>query len=100
MKASRDSLNPGHQKLYAAFRSSPQVPFVDDTANCQTSDNIEDTVRDSVLAAYLIFGFPSEDPERPPINAAKWIVNIDHTLKYLGLRVNTRSLTVEWPQQK
>ena len=98
--ATPDSINTGYNTLYAGSRISPQVPFVDDTGNCQLVDHIKDVIRDSVLAAYLIFGFPKEDPIRPPINATKWVKKISHRLKFLGFVINTRSLTVEWPPQK
>jgi hypothetical protein len=101
--ATKDSLNQGISSFLATVNKpyfSPHLPFVDDTGNLGFRDTIRNIVRDSVLAAYIMFGFPAEDMARPPINETKWIRHISHRLKYLGLIIDTRNLTIEWPLDK
>ena len=57
----------------------------------------------SVLSAYVVFGFPGSDPwgNRPDvINAKKWQEWVCHGLRYLGYDLNTQKMTVRWPLEK
>lgn len=100
-----DSLNQGRQHLLQVNQQEVNLPvyspFVDDTGTAGLRHTIQHIIKNSVLAAYLVFGFPDEDPLRPqPINPAKFIIDVLHTLKFLGFIINTRDLTVEWPTIK
>jgi hypothetical protein len=95
----RDSKNLGVLQLLGPNRLSPHVPFVDDTGNAQTADNILQVIRDSVLAAYIVFGFDGENLQ-PCLNRIKWAVEAHYLLKFLGYFINTRTMSVAWPQQK
>ena len=97
-----DTLNQGRQHLLQVSRTHADYPvyspYVDDTGTAGLRDTIRQIIKNSILAAYLVFGFPDEDPLRPQaINPAKFIVEVSHAMKFLGFIINTRTLTVEWP---
>ena len=102
--APRDALNPGAAALrnhgeYGSLHSS----FVDDSGNADIASRIIKTVLQSVLAAYVLFGFPGSDrwANRPPIiNAKKWIEFVSYCCMFLGFYIDTRAMTVAWPQAK
>jgi len=53
--------------------------------------------------AYIIFGFPGNDPwaNRPPcINENKWTAQLTHLVTFLGFHIDTQSMTVTWPFAK
>ena len=51
------------------------------------------------MAAYITFGFPEEDPGRPePINPVKFVRQLSHQLKFLGFFIDTRTMSITWPQ--
>ena len=106
--ATPDLLNQGTATLLAVSPSTPlsrhapvYAPFVDDTGGAAIRRNIQQLVSSSVLAAYVTFGFPDEDIGRPEaINPVKFVREISHKLKFLGFIINTRDLTVSWPDHK
>ena len=103
--ATPDALNQGTSHLLASQPSSfPRpvyAPFVDDTGGAAIRSEIHRLVNSSILAAYVTFGFPDEDPHRPdPINPIKFVRDISHSLKFLGYIINTRTMTISWPSHK
>ena len=102
--APRDALNPGAEALrshgrFGALHSS----FVDDSGNADIASRIVKTIVQSVLAAYVLFGFPGSDhwAQRPPIiNAEKWIEFVTYCCTFLGFFIDTRAMTISWPQLK
>jgi len=102
-QAAPDSFNPGAAALTSHGASALYPVFVDDTGNVNTRKKISDTVTASVLAAYLLFGFPGGDTwgHRPPcINAQKWPTHLRHQVTFLGFEIDTRAMTLTWPVDK
>lgn len=100
-QATADSLNPGisHDALGRPERRMPS--FVDDTGVAHIRPWFLPTAGASVHSAYVVFGHPKEDPDRPPcINPMKWLEIICHRLQFLGYHVDTRTMTVSWPVDK
>jgi len=100
-QAVRDDMNPGsHALRQGPLQLGPQPSFVDDTGAADVREKIMQAIENSILSAYVMFGFPAEDPRRPAINATKFDKQVTHILKFLGFIINTRDMTVEWPQDK
>jgi len=74
--------------------------YVDDQGTAQLVDEVWNALNNSVLAAYAIFSFPGEDRRPPCINPKKWSVTLAAILLFLGFEIDTRNLTVTWPQTK
>lgn len=78
-----------------------QPSFVDDTGNAGIPTTIRSVVNNSVISAYILFGFPNETSTRQPvINPHKWIEAVLPTLHYLGFQIESRPMTVTWPIDK
>jgi len=75
--------------------------FVDDSCSAHCRNYIHTCINASVWAARQIFGFPIEDPHRPPcINPTKWIALVTAVVKFLGFLVDMRRMIVVWPTDK
>jgi hypothetical protein len=77
--------------------------FVDDTGNAGYRDDMASVVTQSVLSAYVIFGFPGSDRwgNRPDvITASKWQDHVSQSLRYLGFDVDVERMLVRWPYAK
>ena len=99
--AVRDSQNPGSSALRSGpLMLGPQPSFVDDSGIADVVCRIMTAINNSHLSAYVIFGFPQEDPRRPAINAHKFDPLVSWLLKFLGFIINTRDMTVTWPPDK
>lgn len=96
-KADADSKNPGNPQSAAPFLHSS---FVDDTATAAWPEKIRQAVNQSVLSAYVVFGFPGEDRRPSPLNPDKWDQSVAAVFKYLGFIIDTRIMVVIWPIEK
>jgi hypothetical protein len=97
-QATADEINPG---ITVAADGTPErrgPVFVDDTGNAHIRAWIIATIAASLHAAYVMFGHPSGDPDRPPcINPIKWHDAVFHHLTFLGYFIDTRRMLVCWP---
>ena len=101
--AFRDAINPGAAALRGPSRGSLHSSFVDDSLNADVVKRAGQAILQSVMSAYVIFGFPGSDrwAKRPAIiNAIKWDEFVRYFCVFLGFVINTRSMTVAWPQVK
>ena len=100
VRVEQDDLNTGVSALLASSSRKPAyAPFVDDTGGAAIRANIHALVHNSILAAYITFGVPEEDPGRPePINPVKFVRQLSHQLKFLGFFIDTRTMSITWPQ--
>jgi hypothetical protein len=57
-------------------------------------------ITNSIILAYVVFGFPSEDRCIPCLNPFKWSPHVSHILRFLGYHIDTRAMTVQWPDGK
>ena len=60
-RANSDRIHQGAQALLGEHRLSLSSSFVDDTFNANTGNTIGAAILQSVLSAYIVFGFPGED---------------------------------------
>ena len=97
VKAQLDSRNTGRMHTDLQFRHSS---FVDDTATAAWPGKIRQAINQSVLSAYVVFGFPEENRRPPPLNPDKWEKSASAVFKYLGFIIDTRNMTVIWPIEK
>ena len=88
-----------HQAISVAGGDRPPS-FVDDTGNAGIPSQIRTIVNRSLLAAYIIFGFPAESTNPPVINPKKFPEHVLHSLRFLGFILDTRNMTCEWPYDK
>jgi hypothetical protein len=72
---------------------------VDDTINAQIAGKIRRAITDSVLSAYVTFGFDIENAQ-PCINGTKWEPKASYEIKFLGYISDTRAMTITWPLVK
>jgi hypothetical protein len=74
--------------------------FVDDNGICATRDRIVDALHQSLVAAFILFGWPHQDRRSSCMAADKWEVIATHIVLFLGYYINSRTLMVTWPQYK
>jgi hypothetical protein len=101
-RATTDTVNPGAALLLRDLtRRYAHSSFVDDTGIAQTRDCMVGAITNSILSAYVVFGFPSEDRRTPCLNPFKWSPHVSHHLRFLGYHIDTRrAMTVQWPDKK
>jgi hypothetical protein len=97
-----DSINTGVSLRPDGSPERRLSSFVDDTGTAHARrDHFLAAAAASVHSAYVMFGHPEEDPDRPPcINPTKWKEEVFHHLTFLGYYINSRRMTVSWPVDK
>ena len=96
-KAAPDTIHKGDLHRQLPYR---HISFVDDTVKAAWPDEIRNAIKNSVLSAYVMFGFPAENRRPSPLNQAEWEETATASFKYLGFMINTRAMTVTWPVEK
>lgn len=100
-QATADTINPGVTVDAGGHPERRQPIFVDDAGNAHIRQWFLSLVAASVYSAYVTFGHPSEDPNRPPcINPDKWTEKVLHHMQFLGYHIDTRMMTIAWPLAK
>jgi hypothetical protein len=74
--------------------------FVDDNGICATRERIVDALHQSLVAAFILFGWPSQDRRSSCMAADKWEIYANHVVLFLGYYINSRTLLVTWPLYK
>jgi hypothetical protein len=74
--------------------------FVDDNRILAVHSTMRDALHQSLISAFLLFGFPGEDLRGACLQDKKWDPEISHTMMYLGFLINSRTMTVSWPLYK
>ena len=101
---SRSLTKVGEDPLYkdASPSDGPllQSAFVDDNGKAELRRRILEAIRNSVAAAFLVFGSPDDDWRGACFAVDKWLSEALHEVVYLGFLVNTRTMTVSWPVDK
>ena len=88
-----------HQALSTSGGGRPPV-FVDDTGIVGLPHDVRLVINRSVLASYIIFGFRSKSNSPEVIYPSKFPASITHSVLFLGLIIDSRTMTVEWPIRK
>jgi hypothetical protein len=84
-RATPDDKNPGAALLLNdPTRRYAHSSFVDDTGNAHIRSRIVGAITNSILSAYVVFGFPSEDRRAPCFNPFKWTPQVGFTLRFLA----------------
>ena len=90
-----DAINPGITTDNHGNPERRQPVFVDDSGTAHIWNEFLKAVAASVYAAYVMFGRPEEDPNRPPcINPDKWEEFVTHQMQFLGYFIDTRLMIV------
>jgi hypothetical protein len=74
--------------------------FVDDNGVLALCSCIHQTLHNSIIAAFLLFGWPHEDLRSSCLAPGKWERNAHFDMLYLGFRICSRALTATWPYYK
>jgi hypothetical protein len=61
---------------------------------------MQDALQQSLISAFLIFGFPGKDHHGACLQTNKWDLTISHIMLYLGFLINSQAMTVSWPYCK
>jgi hypothetical protein len=93
-----DSLNPTLTELEASSHSN--CCFVDDNGVAGLRSTIKQSLHNSVVSAFLLFGWPDEDRRSSCLAPDKWEQHILYDMLYLGFRICSRTMRVTWPRYK
>jgi hypothetical protein len=74
--------------------------FVNDNGILARHSDMRDALQQSLISAFLIFGFPGDDRHGACLQAEKWDHSISHSMLYLGFFINSRNMTVSWSYYK
>jgi hypothetical protein len=74
--------------------------FVDDNGLCAIRDNIITALQQSLLAAFVLFGWPWNDRRGSCIAPDKWDPVVSYIVLFLGYQINSRTMMVTWPLAK
>jgi hypothetical protein len=74
--------------------------FVDDNGVCAIRDKIVTALQQSILAAFVLFGWPADDRRGSCIALDKWDPLVTFIMLFLGYQINSRTLMVTWPLSK
>jgi hypothetical protein len=100
-RATRDDKNRGAALLLNdPTRRYAHSSSVDNTGNAHIRSRIVGAITNSILSAYVVFGFPSMDRRAPCLNPFKWTPHVGFTMPFLGYLLDTRTMTVQWPEDK
>jgi hypothetical protein len=74
--------------------------FVDDNGVCTTRDNIILALHQSLVATFILFGWPGSDRRSSCMAADKWDIYATLLVLFLGYLIDSRAMTVTWPYYK
>ena len=74
--------------------------FVDDNGVCAIQERIIPALQQSLLSAFVLFGWPTNDRRGSCIAPDKWDPLVSFTVLFLGYLINSRTLMVTWPYYK
>jgi hypothetical protein len=74
--------------------------FVDDNGVLALCSNIPGTLHNSVVVAFLLFGWPHKDRRSSCLAPDKWERDACSAMLYLGFLICSRTLRVIWPLYK
>jgi hypothetical protein len=93
-----DSLNPPLTSDEQANFNNDS--FVDDNGICAPSTRIIPALSQSLIAAFLLFGWPNTDRRGSCIAPDKWDPTVSYVVLFLGYQINSRTMMVTWPLYK
>jgi hypothetical protein len=96
--AKSDTINPPLTEAKAANFSNST--FVDDNDILAVHSHMREVLHQSLIAAFLLFGFPGKDCRGACLQDEKWDPSISHIMMYLGYSIKSNTVTVSWPLYK
>jgi hypothetical protein len=93
-----DTLNPPLSVAEQANFNNDS--FVDDNGICAPSTRIIPALKQSLLAAFVLFGWPNTDRRGSCIAPDKWDPVVSYIVLFLGYQINSRTMMVTWPLYK
>jgi hypothetical protein len=81
-------------------RNYHNATFVDDNGVCAVRDRIVSALHQSLVAAFILFGWPWQDRHSSCMAEDKWANTASYVVLFLGFYINSRSMTVTWPLYK
>jgi len=92
-----------HQGVYdnKVLINTPHNTFVDDNCIAEIRSRMPQAMAASVESLFTILGQPDHSSRRSPLSMDKYYqAECSHTKKQLGYLINTRSMTVSFPNEK
>ena len=80
-------LNAEEQKIYH------NATFVDDNGVCAVRDRIISALHQSLVAAFILFGWPWQDRRSSCMAEDKWANVTSYVVLFLGFYINSQSMT-------
>ncbi len=74
--------------------------FVDDNGVCAVRDKIVPALHQSLVAAFILYGWPWQDRRSSCMAEYKWSNIVSYLVLFLGFYINSRTMTVTWPLYK
>jgi hypothetical protein len=87
-------LSPEEQENYH------NATFVDDNGIAATASRIINALQQSLVAAFILFGWPENDRRNSCMAADKWHTLANYIVLFLGYYINSRTMMVTWPLYK
>lgn len=101
----RDLVTAVCDQLYAALSPAElenfgHQTFVDDNGAAGFRDRVRRAIHQSCMAAYYLYGLPGTDRRPDCMNRDKWVSTARHIMRFLGFDIDSRLMTVTWPEEK
>jgi hypothetical protein len=87
-------LIPEEQEIFA------NASFVDGNGICATADNIIPALHQSLISAFMIYGWPDTDRRSSYMSDSEWDAMATYIVLYLGYYIDSRAMVVTWPLYK
>ncbi len=86
--------SPAEQATYI------NATFVDDNGICAIQDRIVSALHQSLVSAFILFGWPSQDRRSSCIAPDKWDPMATFIVLFLGYKIDSRRMMITWPLYK
>jgi hypothetical protein len=96
--AIEDKMNP--RMTLQEQENFHNASFVDDNGICALRDRIVAALQQSLVAAFILFGWPWQDRRSSCMAADKWETAASFIVLFLGFYINSRTMMVTWPLSK
>jgi hypothetical protein len=74
--------------------------FVDDNGICAIRDQIVSALHQSLVSAFILFGWPEQDRRSSCIAPDKWDPMATFIVLFLGYKIDSRNMVITWPLYK
>jgi hypothetical protein len=74
--------------------------FVDDNGICAIRERIVSALHQSLVSAFILFGWPDQDRRSSCIAPEKWDTMATFIVLFIGYKINSRTMEITWPLYK